>query len=294
MAVQPAKLNGAAFERISFDSGYEPDPRLPGRDRWLAHERNRRARAWVVRSAPSDPRPWVVHLHPFRTGHANDVRMFRSFGYRDRGVNVIQPVFPLHGARRSGRRSGDGAVSFDAMATVHGFTQAIWDIRRCILWARGQGATAIGVHGISLGGYTAALLAGIEDGLACVIAGIAPSEILTLLARHAPPAHVTLSSRAGSSVTRHSAIHRVVSPLAFTPRVAHDRRFIYAGIGDRVSTAEQAHMLWQHWDRPEILWLPSGHVHATLMADVHRFVRRAIYATLLGEPEPALRKSEGA
>lgn len=86
-------------------------------------------------------------------------------------------------------------------------------------------------------------------------------------------------------------IQRVVSPLAFAPRVPRDRRFTYAGIGDRVSTAEQAHQLWLHWDRPMILWLPSGHVRATVMGDVRRFVRRAVYPSLLGDPEPT--PSEG-
>jgi hypothetical protein len=87
-------------------------------------------------------------------------------------------------------------------------------------------------------------------------------------------------------------VQRVVSPLAFAPRVPADRRFIYAGIGDRISTAQQAHQLWHHWDRPTILWLPTGHVRATVMGDVHRFVRRAVYSSLLGDPEP--RPLEGA
>ena len=64
-----------------------------------------------------------------------------------------------------------------------------------------------------------------------------------------------------------------------------------------MSTAEHARVLWEHWDRPEILWLPSGHVRATVMGEVHRFVRRAVYSTLLGDPEPvrlARHEGEGA
>ena len=83
VTVAPATSRGVTFERISFDSGFEPESRIPGSDRWLAHERNRRARAWVVRGAPGVSRPWVVHLHPFSTGTAADVRLFRSVGYRD-------------------------------------------------------------------------------------------------------------------------------------------------------------------------------------------------------------------
>jgi len=36
------------------------------------------------------------------------------------------------------------------------------DVRRCLSWVRSQGATATGMHGVSLGGYTAAILAGLE------------------------------------------------------------------------------------------------------------------------------------
>jgi hypothetical protein len=253
VSIRRAELNGAEFERISFDSGYEPDARIPGGEPWLQHERNRRARAWVVRSSSQDPRPWVVNLH---------------------------------GPRRYGRRSGDGVITFDALANVHGLTQAIWDIRRCIRWAREQGATAVGVHGVSLGAYTAALLAGIEDDLACVVAGIPPADLVTVLARSAAP-RSRAAARAGGILGEETmAVHRVVSPLAFAPRIPHERRFIYAGIGDRMSTARQAETLWRHWDRPAILWFPSSHVGYAWMRDVHRFARRAVYSSLSGEPEP--------
>ena len=204
VAVRPAKLDGVAFERISFDSGYEPDARIPGAARWLAHERNRRhaslGRALLAARGAAMGRPPA----PVPDGPRQRRPMFRSFGYRDRGrqrhpAGVPAPRSASVGAaqrrRRGGlrrrwrtctpspRRSGTSGGASGGRAT--------------------QGATAIGVHGISLGGYTAALLAGIEDGLACVVAGVPPSEIVTLLARDAPPTHTDGSaSREGSSATR--------------------------------------------------------------------------------------------
>jgi hypothetical protein len=184
-------------------------------------------------------------------------------------------------------------ISFDAMANVHGLSQAIWDIRRCILWAREQGATLVGVHGLSLGAYTAAVLAGIEDDLACVVAGIPPADLVTVLARNTPPRSRAVALASGILGDDARAVHRVVSPLTITPYVPPDRRFIYAGIGDRMATARQAEKLWRHWDRPEILWYPGSHVGATWTGDVHRFVRRAVYSSLVGTAEPG-RSSEDA
>jgi hypothetical protein len=284
--VRPITVNGVPLERLAFDSDFRPDERIPGVDRWRSHERNRTARAWVVRSADLEPRPWIVHLHSYGMGKPGDTRTFRAEGYRDRGVNVIQPVFPLHGPRRSGRRSGEGAMSLDAMSSLLVVSQAIWDVRRCIAWARSQGATAVGVHGFSLGAYTAALLAGIEDDLACVIAGVPPVDIVTMVTRNAPPRTRAAVRTAGLVGDDAQQVYRVVSPLAMTPKVPRERRFIYAAIGDRIATAEHAAKLWQHWDQPQIHWLGSGHVRAMHMGEVHRFVRRSVYSSLLGDPEP--------
>jgi hypothetical protein len=279
-------LNGIPYERISFESGYQPDARIPGGDRWLRHERNRRARAWVLRSPSGRPGPWLVNLHGFGMGRPSDLGGLGSFRYRQKGINVIHPIFPLHGPRRSGRRNGDGVITLDAMANVHGLSQAVWDIRRCVLWAREQGASRVGVHGVSLGAYTAALLAGILDDLACVVAGIPPVDLLTVLERSMPRA-ARPAARAGGIVGDEArTVHGVVSPLAFAPMVAHDRRFIYAGTADRMATAQQAEVLWRHWDRPAVLWFASSHVGHMWAGDVHRFTRRAVYSSLLGTEGP--------
>src|SRR5206468_4827666 len=37
------------FEHLQFESGYEPHPGEPGRERWLSYRRNRRAHAWMLR-----------------------------------------------------------------------------------------------------------------------------------------------------------------------------------------------------------------------------------------------------
>ncbi|MGI8491418.1 MAG: hypothetical protein ACR2NJ_01490, partial [Acidimicrobiales bacterium] len=66
------------YEHLSFESGYLPHEREPGYDRWLSHDANRTAHAYVVRHREQG-RPWLVCLHGFGMGApAMDLRAFRA------------------------------------------------------------------------------------------------------------------------------------------------------------------------------------------------------------------------
>jgi hypothetical protein len=276
--IERARHFGVDYERLSFESDYAPQGDLPGRERWLDRAANRTAHAWLLRHADG-PRPWLVCLHGFGMGEPRDLFGFRStWFHRELGVNVIHPVFPLHGPRREGRFSGDGVISLDLLGNLHGLGQAIWDVRRCLGWVRAQGASAIGVHGISMGGYLAALLAGIDDGLDCVIAGIPPADLPLVMLRHAPRGVRQLGKHEGLFGQAARDLHRVVSPLAFEPLLARERRYIYAGMVDRMSTPRHAHMLWQHWGRPSIKWYRGAHVSFVWSSEVWAFVAAALRA----------------
>ena len=58
---------GLDYDRLSWDSGFEPHEGEPGRDRWMAFEPNRTASAVVLRHA-GGPRPWVIAVHGFCMG----------------------------------------------------------------------------------------------------------------------------------------------------------------------------------------------------------------------------------
>jgi hypothetical protein len=249
-----------AYENLSFESGYEPDAAEPGCERWLSYARNRTVHAAVLRHAGA-PRPWLVCIHGYFMGNTrfgfwvfDAIRLHRRLG-----INVVLPVLPFHGPRREGRFSGEGFLGGSIVDTVHAEAQSVWDLRRILGWIRTQGAPAIGVHGVSLGGYNAALLAGIDDGLACVIAGIPPVDLARLVWTHAGPAVVRSLERAGIVRDDVAELYRVVSPLAVEPKTAIAGRAIYAGIGDRLVSADHPRDLWLHWGRPRIAWMQSGH-----------------------------------
>jgi hypothetical protein len=198
--------------------------------------------------------------------------------HRQLGLNVALPVLPLHGPRRVGRFSGEGFLGGDVLDTVHAEAQTIWDLRRLLGWIRAQGAPPIGVHGVSLGGYNAALLAGLDADLACVIAGIPPVDLARLVWHHAAPPIVRSIERSGIVHDEVAELHRVVSPLAFTPRVSRRGLAVYAGIGDRLIPGDHPRDLWEHWGRPRIIWTQSGHDPRT--REARRFVDETLRSSL--------------
>jgi len=289
---------GRSFERIRFPSGYEPWPAEPGRDRWLAHVANRTAHAWVLRHrsdtlADGSPRPWLVCLHGFGTGTPfMDIAGFRAGRLSALGLNLVFPILPLHGERKTGRMSGDGFMSYDLLDGVHAIAQTVWDVRRVLAWVRSQSEGPVGVYGISLGGYSAALLTTLEDDLACAIAGIPPSDFPALF-RHHMPARLNRRARRYHLVGPDAdQVHTVVSPLARPPRVPVDRRYIYAGLGDRLSTPVQAYRLWEHWERPRIAWYGGNHVGYLWSGEVNRFVHESLADAGLVQTESTATRSE--
>ena len=190
---------------------------------------------------------------------------------------------PLLGSVR-----GQGFMSIDLIDSLHGLTQSGWDVRRAIRWLRAEhGAHDVGVYGQSLGGYVASLVASLEDGLACVIAGIPAIDLPDLYRRHSPPAIRQRAEQAGALGEIARAVHSVVSPLAMTPRLGVDRRFIFAGLGDRMCTFGHAQRLWLHWDRPRLSAYHGGHVGFFFSGAVNQFVKEALaYSGLTPSPAP--------
>ena len=253
---------GLSYDRWDWDSGFTPYPGEPGADRWMAFEPNRTASAVIVRHPDDGPRPWVIAVHGFCMGFP-----FMDFQglqtnrlHHELGMNVALPALPLHGPRRVTLVSGEPFLSFELMNAVHGLTQAVWDIRRLITLIRQQGATSISLYGVSLGAYAVSLLAGLEQGMDGVVAGIPVSDFPGLFHRHSP--HDIRARSIEHKIMGGPAenVYRVVSPLSFEAKVPNRGRFIFAGYGDRLALPDQAQRLWEHWEKPRISWYSGGHV----------------------------------
>jgi hypothetical protein len=204
--------------------------------------------------------------------------------YERLGCNIVMPVLPLHGPRRIGRTSGERFLDGDILDTVHAEAQAIWDIRRILGWIRTQQPASVGVYGLSLGGYNAALLASLESDLSCVVAGIPAVDLLSLAQMHTPAASLRRAERTGMSWPAVADVLSVVAPLAMRPKVTRDRLFICAGSCDRIVPPQQALDLWGHWGHPHLAWFGGGHFSFRWAPAVRQMLTAAITRTMLDAP----------
>jgi hypothetical protein len=251
---------GMFHERVSWPSGFTAPEGLPGNERWMSYERNKIANAYLIRTERA--RPWLVCIHGFGTG----VPMSDFFAFRARRLaeelrlNLAFPVLPLHGPRRASRLSGAELLSYNLIDFVYGMGQAVYDIRQLIRWLRTEGATSIGLYGMSLGAYAGALLTALEPGIDLMIAGVPLCDMAQMIDHHATAKMRTRARQNGLGMERLHDLYRVVSPLSWPTHVPTDRIFMYAGVGDRMSTPGQAHRLWRHWGEPKVLWYEGGHL----------------------------------
>jgi pimeloyl-ACP methyl ester carboxylesterase len=275
VSIRDVSSMGRTYERIFFDSEYEPAVGDPGRDRWLSYTANEREYGLMLRHR--EPRPWLVCVHGAEMGRAAlDLRLFRAWHLHQRlGLNVVLPVLPMHGPRSRFLPKGTAFPSEDVVDNVHGVAQAVWDIRRLLSWIRSQDPdAAIGLNGISLGGYLTSLIASLEDSLTCAIVSVPLADLVELIARHAG---VSDYLELRQMLTSAKPISRMISPLGLTPRVPMQGRFVCAGIADRlVHPRDEATRLWEHWGRPEICWYPGGHTGFFRSRPVQRFMDSAL------------------
>ena len=282
------EVAGLPIEVMSFDSGYAVRPEAPGGQRYMGYAPNHRAYAWVLRG--DDEAPWLVNVHGLTMGQPwLDLKLLQAdMLHRSLGLNLVFPVLPLHGPRALSRISGRGYLTGNAMDTIHAQTQAIWDIRRIIGWLWNQGSDRIGIHGVSLGGFTTALVSSLEQGLRCAIAGMPAADGAWLVWWHASATARRECLAAGIDEERLQQVFRVISPLAMDPQVPGARRYIYAGLADRFVPPVVVERLWEHWGQPSIYWYPGSHLSVLLHDGPIRYLRQAAESSLKDTgPAPA-------
>ena len=289
-------VGGMPFEHLCFESGYQPWDGEPGAERWMSYEANLVGHVRLFRH-PGPPRPWLVCIPAYRMGHLLvDVAGFRAHWLHERlGLNVAIPVQPFHGPRtHPGTRGGDGYLCGDFVDTMHAQAQMLWDLRRLTAWLRqAYGAPAIGIYGVSLGAYTAAALASLQEGFDCVVIGVPAVDFVDLLHSHIPAVLLRATERLGFPWDQIPTMLRPVSPLALRLRTDRRRCFIFGGLADTLTSPRQTQALWEHWGRPRLLQYRGGHVSFLVEREVRDLLVEAFARTgLIGRDDPAEVPSE--
>lgn len=257
------RLDGGHAELLRFRSPFVP---LQPEVRREYAKLRENGTAWAQHWRHEDgPRPTMCVIHGFGASPFwFNTLFFELRWFFAQGYDVLLYTLPFHGRRRSRFAPVNGAELFS-----HGFAQfneaiihAVHDFRVFADHLERSGVTRFGVTGLSLGGYTSALLAAVEPRLDFVIPN-APVTWVPQILDEWVPASVVLGLAARTGVVdleRVEASIAVHSPLTYAPLVPWDRRMIIGGLGDRLAPPEQSTLLWEHWDRPKLRWFPGSHV----------------------------------
>ncbi len=250
-------------ENISFPSTFEPvNPKM--RTQWERLERNNIVWAQHWRHADG-PRPTLCVIHGFM-GSAylfNGLFFSLPWFYRT-GYDVLLYTLPFHGRRaeKGSPFSGYGFFAQGMAGFAETMGQAVHDFRSVLDWLRHTGVDRIALTGMSLGGYTSALVASVDDRLEAVIPNVPVVTPESAFDDWWPASKLVSLSRKFGGISRDdsaaaSAYH---CPLNYRPLVPRNRRLIITGLGDRLAPPDQAEALWEHWDRCALHWFPGNHV----------------------------------
>ncbi|MHB1533322.1 MAG: alpha/beta hydrolase family protein [Acidimicrobiales bacterium] len=262
---------------LRFDSPFETiNPSL--RQRYASYTNN--AVAWAQHWRHHDaPRPTICVIHGFMgSAYLLNGQFFSLPWFFRAGYDVLLYTLPFHGGRRErwSPYSGYGYFAHGIAVLNEAMAHAVHDFRVFVDHLKGQGVEQVGVTGLSLGGYTAALLAAVEPRLKVVIPNVPVTDMATLFPQWAPAGTLLAAgSRLGvfpaDELNRALAFH---SPLNYPPVVAKERRLIITGLGDRLAPPGQSELLWEHWDRCQLYWFPGNHVgHLNQSSYLRRMAR---------------------
>jgi pimeloyl-ACP methyl ester carboxylesterase len=262
---------------IRFDSSFQAvNPAL--RDQCEGFTRNNVVHAQHWRH-DDGPHPTLCVIHGFMGSPYLFNGLFFSLPWFFRsGYDVLLYTMPFHGSRaeKGSPFSGYGFFANGFSGFAEAMAQAVHDFRSIIDYLEYTGVDRIGLTGMSLGGYTSALIAGVDDRIQAVIPNVpvvAPDQTVD---EWFPANKVvqlrSLLSNTDSELT--SAATQYSSPLNYPPLVPKDRRLIITGLGDRLAPPEQAEMLWEHWDRCAFHWFPGNHILHVSQPDYLRRMTR--------------------
>jgi pimeloyl-ACP methyl ester carboxylesterase len=228
-------------------------------DKYHRAQRNRTCHArWFRHNQPG--RPCVVLLHGYMGGsYAIEERIWPVKQLFDAGLDVVLSVLPFHGPRRSEARGflPPSFPSSDPRFTIEGFRQLVFDHRALLDFLRRSGAASLGLMGMSLGGYSAALLATLDARLQFLLLFIPLASIEDFAHRHGRLTGTPEQQRAQWQALRDA--QWAVSPLARAPALPAERVVVLAGDSDLVTGRPHAEQLASHFG-VEPRFFPGGHL----------------------------------
>lgn len=233
------------------------------RDAYARHRTNHQVMAqhWTH---PSGPRPTMIFIHGyFASPYWLNSLMFSLKWFYDQGLDIVLFTQPFHGKRQPAAPwSGFHFFSHGLCHANEAMLQSVSDVRVLTDWLFDRGVPAVGVSGLSLGGYISSLLANADPRLAFAIPNSPVVSPVDMLLEWEPSGSVLrrLLPAIGQTVPafrRQLAIH---SPLTWQPVIDPRRLLVIGGAGDRFTAPRYVHLLHKHWTGSRMHWFPGNHV----------------------------------
>lgn len=183
---------------------------------------------------------------------------------------VIEPPYQMC-RTPPGCWTGEYTISGDMVRTFESIRQAVSDVRRLIGILREEGASRIGVMGMSMGGWITSLLSVAESDLALAAIVVPPVNLAEIF--EISPLVRTIREdilNDGLPVEEVARISSLLSPLSYPLRVPRDRVRLFQSRYDQALAPKGVEDLWRHWGKPALRKYRTGHINIALSP---RFLR---------------------
>lgn len=216
---------------------------------------------WMHDDGPA--RATVLALHGFTMGTPwIDERVLMAARWFELGYDVALPALPFHGPRcpATARYSGELFGSWDVRRANEAVRQAVHDVDLVKRWLAATTGRPVGLIGLSLGGYVAALMAGLADDLAFVVPLVPPVFLDALASSLLDVERRRTTREPPIALERLRAAWSVHSPLTYPLAVPRERVLVVGARGDRLVPPEHAYALWRHWNESAVHWMSGSHM----------------------------------
>jgi pimeloyl-ACP methyl ester carboxylesterase len=211
-------------------------------------------------------KPMAILVNGFSSGHHLMERVawpVREFNRQGVGVSLF--ALPFHGPR--GHAFPPEWPQQDTAFTIEGFRQAIWDLQIAIQAMRDAGASHVGVVGMSLGGYTASLLATVTSDVDFVLSYIPIASVPDIMNDNDLVPGTGDIQRTLYERYREQLVP--ITPVCRMPKVEPKRVSIISGEFDRLATLKHGMRLAEHFGT-ELVTFPGGHIVQNRRAQAFR------------------------
>jgi cephalosporin-C deacetylase-like acetyl esterase len=216
----------------------------------------------------------VVH----HLGGSFEAEEFLARHLGQHGVAAFFISLPNYGKRQE-KGTRQGFLRLPPRDALLGFRQAVLDVIRAGDFLRsrpGVDPERVGVAGVSMGAFVAALARGVDPRLGRTVLITGGGDLPELL-RHHP--EVRLHEQPGVDPARLPEILAKVDPVTFAARIRTQDVLMLNATNDELVSRSSTLALWEALRRPRIRWFKCGHygvaIHIlTLMNSTLDFLRR--------------------